>query len=379
MKKVCFNWAVADYFGWGVYGYNLLIYGRTHPTLEVSSLTAPSFLYPLSPIVSSLLSQYKPRPNARLELEENDVFLNYLGVSNRPLEKAKFRDIGVIFSEANPMADQEIRNLKKYEFIVAGSTWNAAVLEEAGIKTHTVIQGIDTDLFRPSPKRYFKNRFVVFSGGKLEYRKGQDLVLKAFARFAAKHPDALLVTAWRSQWEESIAPSVNHSQVCEPLHASPDMGSSIYDWILRSGVMPNQVLCLDTAPNRLMPDVFREVDLAVFPNRCEAGTNLVAMEALAFGLPCLISQNTGHLDIIQNNNAIPLTVQKPIEGLGATGWGESSVDEIVDQMEAAYQGRLGLDRDVVRGSMLNYSWERSINQLLGLFVEGLGILGHRDR
>jgi len=80
-------------------------------------------------------------------------------------------------------------------------------------------------------------------------------------------------------------------------------------------VIPNQVLCLDTAPNRLMPDVFREVDLAVFPNRCEAGTNLVAMEALAFGLPCLISQNTGHLDIIQNNNAIPLTVQKPIEGL----------------------------------------------------------------
>lgn len=45
------------------------------------------------------------------------------------------------------------------------------------------------------------------------------------------------------------------------------------------------------------------------------------------------------------------------------------MDEIVDQMEAAYQGRLGLDRDVVRGSMLNYSWERSINQLLGLFVE----------
>jgi len=274
----------------------------------------------------------------------------------------------VIFSEANPMADQEIKNLKEYEFIVAGSSWNAAVLEEAGIQTRTVIQGIDTDLFRPSPKRYFKNRFVVFSGGKLEYRKGQDLVLKAFARFATKHPDALLVTAWRSQWEESIAPSVNHSQVCEPLHASPDMGSSIYDWILRNGVMPNQVLCLDTAPNRLMPDVFREVDLAVFPNRCEAGTNLVAMEALAFGLPCLISQNTGHLDIIQNNNAIPLTVQKPIEGLGATGWGESSVDEIVDQMEAAYQGRLGLDRDVVRGSMLNYSWERSINQLLGLFV-----------
>jgi len=368
MKKVCFNWAVADYFGWGVYGYNLLVHSRTHPTLEVSSLTEPSFLYPLSPIVSKLLTERGPTPNARQEFGENDVFLHYLGVNNRPLEKAKCRDIGVIFSEANPMPDQEIKNLKEYEFIVAGSTWNASVLEEAGIKTHTVIQGIDTDLFRPSPKRYFQNRFVVFSGGKLEYRKGQDLVVKAFARFAAKHPDALLVTAWRSQWEETIAPSVNYSNVCKTLHASPDMGKSIYDWILNNGVMPNQVLCLDTASNRLMPEVFREVDLAVFPNRCEAGTNLVAMEAMAYGLPCLISQNTGHLDIIQKNNAIPLTAQRPIEGLGATGWGESSVDEIVDHMEVAYQGRLGLDSDEVRASMLNHSWERSIDQLLGLFV-----------
>lgn len=43
-----------------------------------------------------------------------------------------------------------------------------------------------------------------------------------------------------------------------------------------------------------MPEVFREVDLAVFPNRCEGGANLVAMEAFAYGLSCLILQNTGH-------------------------------------------------------------------------------------
>jgi hypothetical protein len=39
---------------------------------------------------------------------------------------------------------------------------------------------------------------VVFSGGKLEHRKGQDLVIRAFVRFVQRHPDAVLVTAWGS-------------------------------------------------------------------------------------------------------------------------------------------------------------------------------------
>jgi hypothetical protein len=46
----------------------------------------------------------------------------------------------------------------------------------------------------------FKGKFVVFSGGKLEMRKGQDIVIAAFEKFAAKHKDAILVTAWHNQW-----------------------------------------------------------------------------------------------------------------------------------------------------------------------------------
>jgi glycosyltransferase involved in cell wall biosynthesis len=92
------------------------------------------------------------------------------------------------------------------------------------------------------------------------------------------------------------------------------------------------------------------------------------MEALAFGLPSIISRNTGHLDIIKGDNCIPLESQSLIDKLsGAQGWGESSVNELVDLMEEVYQGRLRVDSNEARESMLLHTWEHSINSMMDLF------------
>ena len=47
-----------------------------------------------------------------------------------------------------------------------------------------------------------------------------------------------------------------------------------------------------------MPKYLISSDTALFPNRCESGTNLVAMEAMAAGIPVILSNNSGHLDLI---------------------------------------------------------------------------------
>jgi glycosyltransferase involved in cell wall biosynthesis len=88
--------------------------------------------------------------------------------------------------------------------IIAGSTWNERILRAHGIvATTTVLQGVDASLFHPAPRSgAIPHRFVVFSGGKLEFRKGQDLVLAAFRAFRQRHPEALLLTAWSSPWSE---------------------------------------------------------------------------------------------------------------------------------------------------------------------------------
>jgi len=63
------------------------------------------------------------------------------------------------------------------------------------------IQRIDLDCFtRQRATQYLEDRFLIFSGGKLEFRKGQDIVLKEVSRFRKRHPETLLIALWGSLW-----------------------------------------------------------------------------------------------------------------------------------------------------------------------------------
>jgi glycosyltransferase involved in cell wall biosynthesis len=358
---------MADHYGWGVYGYNLFTYGLLSGQFNVVPLHKPEFLYPLDPLTEIYLSGNFPKPNSEIELSSDDIFLSALGNEFNRCKFSECRNIGLIFFESNPLPIDYIKYLKEFEFIVAGSNWNASLLLENSINAKTIIQGVDLELFKPSHKRYFRDRFVIFSGGKLEYRKGQDILLKAYSIFSKKYKDALLITAWGSPWQKEIAETVNQSELCSPIYASDNMQLEMHKWILNNGVDKNQFICLKNFPNRLLPDVFREIDLAVFPNRCEGGTNLVAMEALAFDIPCAISNNTGHRDLIIPGNCFPLFEQEKINTETHLGWGESSVDELLAVMEDCYHERTKLDPLAARNSMYSHSWESSINSLISIF------------
>ncbi len=83
--------------------------------------------------------------------------------------------IGVIFFEDTRITAEALETAKKYSVIVAGSNWNADVLRSCGLTNVAMVhQGIDPTIFHPAPKsNLFGDRFVIFSGGKLEYRKGK--------------------------------------------------------------------------------------------------------------------------------------------------------------------------------------------------------------
>ena len=83
-----------------------------------------------------------------------------------------------------------------------------------------------------------------------------------------------------------------------------------------------------------------QADVALFPNRCEGGTNLVAMEAMASGIPCILSANTGHMDLINEDNCYPLLKQSEVTSFTNTkDWGESDVAEVVENLERVYKDR----------------------------------------
>lgn len=183
-------------------------------------------------------------------------------------------------------------------------------------------------------------KFYVFSGGKIEYRKGQDLTLLAFREFARRHDDVVLVTAWHSLWPKDAVGFRGRLDRHVELNSQGTL--DIKRWAFENGVDPACVIDLRLVPNPLMPAVLRDVDLCVQPSRAEACTNLVATEAMACGVPVICARNTGMHDILSAENSIILEKQTAISGhngMRTDGWGESDVDELLAAMEWAYENR----------------------------------------
>jgi glycosyltransferase involved in cell wall biosynthesis len=385
-RTVIFDWEVSSYTGWGVYGLNLALNWAGDPEVlpvcayeprpKALDLDAMSWLA-LQPFLrdSRNLAASLAAHTGKAAANGGPVLLGldsaFIPIPPHDVQLTGKPTVGVVFAESAALTPDEVVRAKAYDLVIAGSSWNAALLRAHGIeRVETILQGVDPTLFHPGPRRgVLGDRFVVFSGGKLERRKGQDLVVAAFRIFAQRHPDAILATAWHSPWAD-IARTLDISGAAAPVVFSPDGRIDVGGWAAANGIAPGQVLDLTLSPNSAMPRILREVDVAVFPNRGEGGTNLVAMEAMAAGAPVILSANTGHLDLIEGENCYALTRQGPLTGReggvgDVPGWGESEVDEIVAALEAAYADREDARRRGLRGAetLARLTWAETARRL----------------
>jgi glycosyltransferase involved in cell wall biosynthesis len=237
-----------------------------------------------------------------------------------------------------------------------------------------VIQGVNSADWHPAPRdSVFAGRFAIFSGGKLEFRKGQDIVIAAFRRFRAKHPEALLVTAWQNVWPASMVGMDLGGHAAGLPKVTPDGRADIVGWLEKNGIPRTACIDVGLVANNAMPNIVRACDLAVFPNRAEGGTNLVAMECIAAGVPTICSMNTGQLDL--RDWCTPLDEQGPVpDGCplykGTEGWGESDVLELVEAMERKYQahkqslGKAYVARedavDIAHEFIAKFDWQQKV-------------------
>lgn len=223
-------------------------------------------------------------------------------------------------------------------YVLAGSSWNQEVLARAGVASTVACQGVNPHDF-PYQARSPGNPLRLFSGGKLEYRKGQDIVLAAFAQLAKRHPDLTLVTAWNNPWPHSVT-SLRESPYVQYRLTT---GSDPLKWLRAQVTQLCQSVDLD--PSRVevhgllrapaMAALYASTDLGLFPNRGEAGTNLVLMEYCATGRPTVATVTTGHQDLV---DAITYPLPPRIEAQ-ARGWDQPDLQEVVDAVEMALDDR----------------------------------------
>jgi glycosyltransferase involved in cell wall biosynthesis len=274
------------------------------------------------------------------------------------------RNMGLMVFEDTALTPEKLGRLRSYDWLVTASRWNRDVLQSHGLKSHLVPQGIDPTIFHPAPRSgRWRDRFVVFSGGKLEYRKGQDIVLAAFREFHARHPDALLVTAWQNKWPQLVRDMTLNGYI-EKAPVVTSEGVDIEGWFADNGLPDDAALDLGLVPNALLGQIMREAGVAVFASRAEGGTNLMAMEAVAAGVQTLVSCNTGHADL--HGGAVRVLEQSaPSQPTaffdGIEGWGETDPATLCYYLDDYYGLRHG-----TQATWLPCSWQQHTDELVKL-------------
>jgi glycosyltransferase involved in cell wall biosynthesis len=384
--KLGLHWELGTETGWGLLGLNLALqYMRTGAVLPV--LTAKVRRISVTALQEKLL-----QPALGLQKSFRDTLdqqgggggwqvpfpvIHPIGLDFQTQDDVTgTRRFGIAFIEDDHFSDAGRARAQAFEAVVAGSTWCGELVKSAGAgRVHVWQQGIDTAIFHPAPRAHlFPDRFVIFSGGKLEYRKAQDLVLSAFKRFHERHPEALLVCQWGTHFPQ-LAAGFAHSKAVSgpPPLAADGKALNIDAWLAAEGVPADAVVQIPFMPNTVMGQVYREADVALFPNRAEGGTNLVAMECAAAGVPVIAADNTGQRDLVEITGCYALTQQGDVphndsDGAWCRRWRESDVDEILERLEEVYTHRDAARRRGLAGAekIADWSWDKQAPRLLEL-------------
>jgi glycosyltransferase involved in cell wall biosynthesis len=393
MLPLIINWPLSSRTGYGIYGLHILLQYLKRGGKEFA--LTDHLILPID-LPQEIDAQLRPllekAAQAAVLLDKNpsevlrfDGVVLY-GVGNCYSSfKNQFRvrgrrNVGCAAIEEAICPADWLPFLEIYDMFAAASTWTGDFLSSLNIApVHVCRLGVDPSVFHVAPQtRIFGDRFVIFSGGKFEFRKGQDIIVAAFKRFRERHPDALLVTSWQSTHAVDAVSfaSAGHCSTV-PARAETGMGLKISEWLQAQGLPLDSFVDLGWLHNKSVPDFLHSCDIAIFPNRCEGGTNMVAKETLACGLPTYVAGNTGQADLIELvgcgafSNQMPL---KPVPGIESVeGWRETDVEEVVAVLEHAYSNKAE-ERSkalICAEKMKEWSWSDQNEKLLQRVYDSL--------
>lgn len=253
-----------------------------------------------------------------------------------------------------------VTNLNNMERVFCPSQDNKKYFIESGVtRDITVIPlGVNPDRL-PEVKFIDDGNFVFGTMGTLTYRKGTDVLVKAF---------------------EKAFPKEQYPNVQLYLKTQATGGGIVNGWFME-GYADDQRISLNM---KIMPDdelhreFFSKINCFVFPTRGE-GFGLPPMEAMACGIPTICTNWSGTGDFLTNKNSYPLSYKMgdmpngdwrgyPLE-FRAEGqrWAEPNEEELVELMKHVYEHR---DEAYAKGKVArkfilgNYTWADTARKIV---------------
>jgi glycosyltransferase involved in cell wall biosynthesis len=187
--------------------------------------------------------------------------------STLPLVAAEYRRLGQPWTAPAEPSALLLGELPRADYVVAQSRFAQRSLAEHGVAPGRVLLmplGVDVARFRPAPTQAEPGRPLrVLFAGQMSVRKGVHHLLEAWSRLALPNAELLFAGAPRDAY--------------------------IQDLLKRQR---GTVRALGFVPHVRLHEVYQQADLFVFPSLAEGGVYVI-YEALACGLPCIVSANAG--------------------------------------------------------------------------------------
>jgi glycosyltransferase involved in cell wall biosynthesis len=248
---------------------------------------------------------------------------------------------GLTFFETDALSEHELRHLRSLDVILVASEWGYETAVTVGLppeRLRVVPMGVDMTVFPPRDPPS-DGPTVFLHVGKWEARKGQDVLLEAFAKAFSPADDVELRLVSDNQlrsgrddvWKEEVA------------------RSPLADRIV---ILPRERTRAGLARR------MAEAHCGVFPARSE-GWNLCLVEMLATGREIIATDYSAHTQYLTDENARLVEIDEleqardprwsPVYSERGTGrWarlGPGQVDQMVEHLRGVHadrrEGRLG--------------------------------------
>ena len=264
-----------------------------------------------------------------------------------------------------------------WDAIISYTEFGAHEFVKGGIyKPIAVIpHGVTPGQFYPMDKNECRRKlglkediFIVFNGNRNQFRKRQDITIKAFAKFAVNKPEAQLY-----------------------LH----MGLKDQGWDLmgvfaremsRVGLDPNGRIIMTTQsdgpPNvsvEMLNTIYNACDVGV--NTCKGeGWGLVNFEHAACGVPQVVPDHTSCKEIFEGYGELIRCDHVDVDTNYSREMPCPSVDHLADLLAELYEDRTELDRVAQacyeRATSDIYVWDTVASQFGGIFEDVLNQVDH---
>lgn len=186
--------------------------------------------------------------------------------STMPLVAAEYRRLGVPWHAPSEPSAELLAELPQADFHVAQSAFAERSLIDYGVEPGRIFRmplGVDTSRFRPADGPRPAGVFRALFAGQMSVRKGVHHLLAAWDAAGLRDAELVFAGAPRDRY---IA----------------DLLDKRASGIRRLGFVPNA----------RFHETYQSADVFVFPSLAEGGVYVI-YEALASGLPCIVSANAG--------------------------------------------------------------------------------------